>query len=252
MTTAAIIAAKLREIAPDGKLLDVDIPHIDALAANWAGRATGKPAEDDSWFAGGNRANRSLRDSEAFFRGVRAVTGSLEQAQVDTVQGLLTKASHWSIAWLAYGLATAWHEARLKPIEEIGKGRGRRYGVAGARSDGKAGPNYGGQMPYGRGLVQLTWCDNYEKADRELGLNGALLADFALALRPDIAAGILVRGMEEAWFTGKGLGDYLPDARGTEAQFIQARRIINGTDRAQLIAGHAIKFQDALSAGGWA
>jgi hypothetical protein len=121
------------------------------------------------------------------------VTGSLEQEQVDTITSLLAGAAHWPVAWLAYGLATAWHEARLKPIEEIGKGRGKRYGVAGARSNGKAGPNYGGQIPFGRGLVQTTWVDNYEWLDRaaaEAGLTkpGDVLADFNLALRPDIAA----------------------------------------------------------------
>jgi len=35
-------------------------------------------------------------------------------------------------------------------------------------------------------------------------------------------------------------------------QFTHARRIINGTDKAVMIAGYAAKFQDALIAGGWA
>lgn len=186
---------------------------------------------------------RQLGDPEAFYRGVRAVTGQLNQMQVDVINDLLSGAAHWSVAWLAYGLATAWHEARLVPVEEIGKGRLKPYGVPG---------KHGGQAAYGRGLVQLTWADNYAKADAEIGLNGALLADYALALRPDIAAAILIRGMEEGWFTGKSLATYLPDERGTQAQFREARRIINGTDRDALIAGYALKMQDALSAGGWA
>lgn len=249
---ATQIASALRPIAPEGKLDTADVPHIDAIAANWARRDAGSPAQPQGageWLGG---AAHSLRDAEGFFRGVRAVTGPLAEDQVATINGLLSKASHWSIAWLAYGLATAWHEARMRPIEEIGKGRGRRYGVAGARSDGKPGPNYGGQVPYGRGLVQLTWADNYEKADRELDLKGTLLANFGLALDPNVAAAILVRGMEEGWFTAKKLADYLPAALGNEAQFVQARRIINGTDRAQLITSYARKFQDALVAGGWA
>lgn len=183
-----------------------------------------------------------LADAGAFFKGVRAVTGQLEQAQVDTINALLTKAAHWRSSWLAYGLATAWHEARMKPIEEIGRGAGRLY----------AKPGKYGQAQYGRGLVQLTWDKNYERADAELGLNGALLKDFSLALRPDIAADILVRGMEEGWFTGKKLADYLPGDTGTGAQFTDCRRIINGTDRADLIAGYAMQFQAATAAGGWA
>lgn len=184
-----------------------------------------------------------LGDPEAFYREVRKVTGPLDKAQVEVIEALLAAAATWPVAWLAYGLATAWHEARLKPIEEIGKGKGLRYGVPGRN---------GGQIPYGRGLVQITHDDNYERADKELDLNGALIRNYALALRPDIAVAILVNGMEEGWFTGKKLGDYLPVRLGTVMQFIEARRIINVTDRAQLIAGYAQSFQGALAAGGWA
>lgn len=186
---------------------------------------------------------RQLAHPEAFYKGVRAVTGPLNNTRFEIINALLAKAGHWSIAWLAYGLATAWHESRLEPVEEIGKGRGRRYGVPGP---------HGGQVAFGRGLVQLTHPENYARADDECKLEGALVADYGLALRPDIAVAILVRGMEEGWFTGKKLGDYLPDERGTLAQFTDARRIINGTDRDDLIAGYAMKFQVALVMGGWA
>jgi len=184
-----------------------------------------------------------LANPEAFYKGVRAITGALDQAQVDTIAGLLDKAAHWPVSWLAYGLATAWHEARLKPIEEWGKGASKPYGKPGRNS---------GQRPYGRGLVQLTHDVNYERADEELELNGALIKNYALALRPDIAASVLVKGMEAGWFTSKKLGDYLPARLGVPAQFKAARRIINGTDKDDLIAGYAMKFQDALVAGGWA
>lgn len=183
----------------------------------------------------------ALANPEAFFTAVRKITGSLDQVQVDTVNRLLEAAAHWPIGWLAYGLATAWHEARLQPIEEWGKGKGRPYGK----------PGKYGQSQHGRGLVQLTWDRNYEWADKALGLGGALLKDFNLALRPDIATGILVRGMESGAFTGKGLADYIASTNGTPAEFTNARRIINGTDKAALIAGYAEKFRDALIAGGW-
>jgi putative chitinase len=177
----------------------------------------------------------------AFFVGVRAITGGLDQEQVDTINRLLEAAAHWSIGWLAYGLATAWHEARLKPIEEWGKGKGRPYSQ----------PGKYGQSQHGRGLVQLTWDRNYEWADKALGLGGSLLADFNRALEPEIATAILVKGMEEGAFTGKRLGNYIAPGKGSPAQFAQARRIVNGTDKADLIAGHAVKFQAALEAGGW-
>lgn len=181
-----------------------------------------------------------LADAAAFFAKVRGITGALDQVQVDTITGLLGKAAHWPIGWLAYGLATAWHEARLKPIEEWGKGKGRPY----------AAPGKYGQSQHGRGLVQLTWDRNYEWADKALGLGGSLLKNFNRALEPEIAADILVKGMETGAFTGKRLSDYIT-GRGTREGFVGARRIINGTDKAADIAGYAERFQDALDAGGW-
>lgn len=184
---------------------------------------------------------RELRKPDMFFSAVRAVTGGLDQIQVDTINRLMAGAAHWSTAWLAYGLATAWHEARFKPIPEWGKGKGRPY----------AKPGKYGQGQWGRGLVQLTWDFNYEWADKALGLNGSLLRNFDRALEPDIAARILVLGMETGAFTGKGLRKYLSGEVATFEQFREARRIINGMDKADLIAGHAIKFQAALLAGKW-
>lgn len=185
-------------------------------------------------------AVRALANPEAFYAKVRAITGPLDQVQVDTITGLLSKAAHWPIGWLAYGLATAWHEARLKPIEEWGKGKGRPYSASGKY----------GQSQHGRGLVQLTWDRNYEWADKALGLGGSLLKNFNRALEPEIAADILVKGMETGAFTGKKLAGYIT-GRGTRDGFVGARRIINGTDRAADIAGYAERFQDALDAGGW-
>lgn len=183
-----------------------------------------------------------LARPDTFFAQVRAITGPLDQVQVDTINRLLTAASHWPIGWLAYGLATAWHEARLKPIEEWGKGRGRPYSKPGKYS----------QSQHGRGLVQLTWDANYEWADKTLGLNGSLLKDFNRALEPEIATAILVTGMETGAFTGKSLADYLTGWRGALPAFTQARRIINGMDKADPIGRLAERFQDALEQGGWA
>jgi hypothetical protein len=44
-------------------------------------------------------------------------------------------------------------------------------------------------------------------------------------------------------FTGKKLSDYIS---GSSVDYIGARRIINGTDRASLVAGYARSFQHAL------
>jgi hypothetical protein len=185
---------------------------------------------------------RALANPAAFFAAARAITGSLSQAQVATINALLNAAgaAAWPVGWLAYGLATAWHEAKLTPIREWGLGRGKAYGK----------PGRYGQPQYGRGLVQLTWDFNYEWADKALGLGGSLLRNFDRALEPDIATRILIKGMQDGAFTGRKLGQYITD-QGTPETFVSARRIINGTDRAEDIAGYAMRFQDALRAGGW-
>ena len=197
-------------------------------------------------------AKHALRDPAAFYAGVRKVTGPLDQIQVEVINDLLTTAAHWPAGWMAYGLATAWHEARLKPIRELGGDAylskydtGRLAAALGntPEADGD------GIRYAGRGLVQLTGLRNYQRAGAELGVPLAENPD--LALQPGIAVAILVRGMEEGWFTGKKLADFITD-RGSPAEFAAARRIINGVDRAALIAEHAQAFLAALDAGGWA
>ena len=64
-----------------------------------------------------------------------------------------------------------------------------------------------------------------------------------LALNPTYAAQIMIAGMREGWFTGKKLSDYIKNGK---VDYVGARRIINGTDKAQLIAGYAKQFESAL------
>jgi len=169
-----------------------------------------------------------------FYRAVRPIFGgALSQQQVDGIEALLAATEGLPMPHRAYLLATAKHETAdtMQPIAEYGKGKGKPYGK----------PGRYGQAQYGRGYVQLTWDDNYARADKALGLNGAMLKDFNLAMQPTIAAKILVRGCSEGWFTGKKLADYLPgDYRG-------ARRVVNGLDKADLIAGYAREFEAALA-----
>lgn len=128
----------------------------------------------------------------------------------------------------AYVLATAFHETahKVKPIREMGGEtylRSKKY------------------YPYvGMGYVQLTWLENYQKASKKLGVD--FVANPKLLLDPKHAAPILVVGMLEGWFTGKKLSDYITIER---SDFRSARRIVNGMDRADLIAGYA-KTYDAL------
>jgi len=181
-------------------------------------------------------------DRAAFFDVMRGEFGGLSQSQVEGTEFLLDEAERRGtpLKHAAYILATSWHEtaATMMPIAEYGKGSGHEYG--------EPCPDYNNQVAYGRGYVQLTWAENYERADRECALSGALLANFDLALDGPTAAEIIYEGMSAGWFTGKKLNDYIND---TQTDYWNARRIVNGTDKADLIQGYAYTFQEALEAG---
>lgn len=94
---------------------------------------------------------------------------------------------------------------------------------------------------YGRGYVQLTWEDGYKKASKEIGVD--LISNPDAALNPTVAAKILVKGMIEGWFTGKKLSDY--------DNYVAMRHIINGSDKANVIASIAQDYEKALLAFGY-
>ena len=101
---------------------------------------------------------------------------------------------------------------------------------------------------YGRGLVQLTWKENYEKMTRDLKPffpQIDLIRNPDQALDPAIAVGILFYGMSRGSFTQTSLHTYIHDG---VCDFVQARRIINGMDRASLIAGYANTFNGVVKA----
>lgn len=188
----------------------------------------------------------SLAHPDKFFAALKTSFGPLNQSQVDGFNRLLKTMgdANWPIAWAAYGLATVWHETaqRMQPVEE-----------AFWKDDAWRKANLDYYPWHGRGDVQLTWKKNYIRADNELGLGGKLVANPKLALDPEISSQIMQIGMERGWFTGKKLADYLPvdPAAGNLSQFADARRIINGTDKAIVIANQAQLFQTALALGSW-
>jgi predicted chitinase len=202
----------------------------------------------------------SLANPSVFFDRLRAglLGPVLSPTEVSGCNAILEAMEGAPLSWTAYALATAYHEtaSTMQPIREYGGVAylTRMYDPTGARpqlavENGNSCPGDGVKYA-GRGYVQLTWKNNYAKAGHECGVN--LVANPNLALEPDIAAKIMRSGMEEGWFTGRKFSDYLP-AHGPadERQFALARHIINGSDRALQIAGHALAFQSALEAGGW-
>lgn len=180
----------------------------------------------------------------------------MKQSELAGVSQILDVCKGLPLSNAAYALATAYHETAhaMLPVKEIGSDDyfRRMYDIEGARPDvaralGNTEPGDGVRY-CGRGYVQITGRKNYARAASEIGVD--LVANPDLALQPVVAAQILRRGMVEGWFTGKTFDSFLTD-EATEAQFVQARRIINGLDRASLIAGYAVSFQNALKAGQW-
>jgi hypothetical protein len=164
--------------------------------------------------------------------------GTMTQSQVDGCEHLLDYAEHHTppldLRHVAYILATALHETArtMEPIEEYGHGAGYPYGVP----DPKTGETY-----YGRGFVMITWKKNYAFQEAKLGRPLVEYPD--CALEPDCAAAILYEGMLDGDFTGVGLGDYIDAA---QCNYVDARRVVNGLDCAEQIAGYASVFQEAL------
>lgn len=179
-------------------------------------------------------------DHSKFFAGVKTAWGGLRAAQVAALDALLNlfeaDENMADIRWIAYALATVKHETAdtYSPIAEYGKGKGRPYG----KPDPETHQTY-----YGRGFVQLTWRKNYELFSEKLGVD--LLNEPDAAMELETAYQILSIGMRKGLFTGKSLQNYI---HGEVCDYINARRIINGTDRAALIAGYAEQFEEILNA----
>ena len=188
---------------------------------------------------------------QAFFDEIRhsLFSDRITQNQIDGLNFKLTaweKSGLTDIRWLAYMLATSYHETAqtMQPIEEYGKGRGKPYGQK-LRHDRKP-YTFPDKLYYGRGDVQLTWYENYEAMGKLLGI--PLLEQPELALVPEISAKIMIEGMTRGKsnrgdFTGASLENYFS---ATKDDPVHARRIINGLDKANLIAGYHDKFLTAI------
>jgi len=200
-------------------------------------------------------------DRGVFFEHVRndPFGGELEQSQVDGMEAIM---DIWEAVvpnadrrWLGYCYATAAHETgmEMQPIEEYNAGEGMAYGD----KDPETGQTY-----FGRGYVQLTWRDNYAKADAELHLGSKPDAPTTScewlaenALKPNIAAAVMFIGMAEGWFRGDKLIDFFD---GEKDDPYGAREIINGDKHivpswsngvsiGNIIKGYYMSFTAALN-----
>lgn len=167
---------------------------------------------------------------------------SVNQQQVDGFDAIFDEyeSRGWTnVNMLAYMLSTGWWETgkTMAPVKEAywmseeWRKRNLRY-----------------YPYYGRGLVQLTWLFNYQKAGEAYGIDLVSNPDRVLDLA--LSVQIMFDGMEAGWFTGKALDDYIDDIDEPDSEdlkeYINARRIINGTDKATTIGQNALKFEAAL------
>ena len=164
-----------------------------------------------------------------------------------------------SLRWLAYILATSMHGSNdtFAPVVEGYWIRPESKRVSALYNyyvknnpnalrtifpNGKNGTAY-----YGRGrVVQLTHDFNYRLASNEIYGDNRLLEDPDLIIS-DAACDMAVtfKGMLNGWFTGYKLSRFFPLST-DKADWVGARKIINGMDKANLIAGYAINFYECL------
>jgi len=205
-----------------------------------------------NWWAIKSKSPIIIEDKEkeminkvAFYEKLREekLFNTLSQRQVDSIDVLLSECERQGVddmRQIAYILATPYHECynwlapdknetRMTPMSEVG-------GLAYLKSK-KYYPYYG------RGFSHLTWEENYKKEAKRTGIDIVKSPDL---LNTDLrlAANSHVYCMVHGSYTGKKLSDYI-NKNGCD--FINSRRIINGTDKAELIMSYAQKFLSCLT-----
>jgi len=183
-----------------------------------------------------------------FFDNYRTNYGKLTQPLVDSLNFLLSKLETGVFklpSQMAYMLATVKHETadtfapvvegywmksnRVAKLYAYYKAH-NRGAIATIFPNGVIDPTF-----EGRGYVQLTHNFNYDKF--------SLVDTPGKALEPETAFHIMEYGMANGLFTGKTLQRYVNE---TQSDFYSARKVINGLDRASLIAGYAKQLQKGI------
>lgn len=143
----------------------------------------------------------------------------------------------------AYLLATTWWETAhtMLPVEEAFYLKDRVSDLDAWRKR-----NLRYYPWHARGYVGVTWERNYHKLSKETGVD--VVSQRSKAMEKDVAAVALVVGCMQGWWTGKKLTDYVTLQK---SDFVGARRVVNGTDKARAIAEVARDYDDALLTEGY-
>lgn len=186
-----------------------------------------------------------IPNEKAFYDTARLTLfgGNLTPIQVERIGILLSELVGTPTVTMkmgAYVLATAHHETdRFVSMEEYSSGAAYEARVSlGNRESGD------GKRFKGRGYVGLTGRKNYEWASNVTGRD--LIANPTLASDPHISARVIVDGMLAGAFTGVGLARFI---NSTKTDYVNARKVVNGLDRAEIIADIAERYEVALRVG---
>ncbi len=151
--------------------------------------------------------------------------------------------------WVAYMLATVKLECdnTFQPITEHGvPSYFNKYEPSTAKGQELGNTQPGdGLLFKGRGYVQITGRANYARLGVALGLGNSLVDEPVRVLTPINAYRIMSLGMRDGLFTQRTLGGCINDNR---CDYVAARKIINGQNKAVEIAGYARQFEAALTA----
>lgn len=195
-------------------------------------------------------------NQKLFYDNIRPLFGQrILPKQFNGMQAIITE---WEatgltdLRWLAYMLATTFHETAytMQPIQEYGS---KDYFINRYWGNVKIRKALGNLSPSdavnfsGKGFVQLTGRNNYKRMGELIGAD--LISQPSLAMDQEVATRIMFEGMTTGKsfagdFTGKHLGNYFNK---TTEDWVNARRIINGVDKAQTIAGYGMRFYAALN-----
>jgi hypothetical protein len=152
----------------------------------------------------------------------------IKQGTIDAIKGMCQAMGIGLPTQIAYVLATTqWETAQtFQPVRE-----------AFWHDEAWRQANLSYYPYYGRGYVQLTWDTNYKAYSDILGID--LVSNPDRAMEPAVALFVLVHGFKTGTFTGRKVTDFINQSM---TDFVNARRCINGTDKANEIANLAEKF----------
>jgi putative chitinase len=194
--------------------------------------------------------SRVILNPAPFFAVARKRLGRLSKSQVQGIERIVHPLlARWKdTRWTAYALATTEHEGgkTFQPIRE----RGPKSYFAKYEPGTKLGIELGNTEPgdgylfRGGGDVMVTGRGHFRRFGELLDID--LEGHPELVTDPAVSLNIMKLGLERGLFTGRALADYF---NGKKCDWRNARRCVNGLDKADVIAGYAQSWESAIRAG---